>query len=157
MEASSNSEIEHLKKQNKLFHIKSKYILLEIFNYIFKIKLFKILKPNNSLKKRINIDIKDYKECSVLYSSIEIEVIPVADINDLFINIKKGKDKHVPFINIKKGEEKYYHIYFDNNITQEVKINYLREDDKVKVIKIKIDYQIKSFNNLFDNCKSKIL
>ena len=157
MEASSNSEIEHLKKQNKLFHIKSKYILLEIFNYIFKIKLFKILKPNNSLKKRINIDIKDYKECSVLYSSIEIEVIPVADINDLFINIKKGKDKHVPFINIKKGEEKYYHIYFDNNITQEVKRNYLREDDKVKVIKIKIDYQIKSFNNLFDNCKSKIL
>ena len=117
MEVSSNSEIDHLKKQNKLLNIKSKYILREIFNYIFKVKLFTILKSNKSLKKRINISIKDYKECSELYSSIEIEVIPVTDLYDLFINIKKGKDKHVPFINIKKGEEKYYHIYFDNNIT----------------------------------------
>ena len=33
------------------------------------------------------------------------------------------------------------------------KRNYINEDDEIKVIKIKIDYQVKSFENLFSDCK----
>jgi len=115
-------------------------------------KLFIIIKCNKVIQKRLDININDYIECSELYSTIEIEVKPWSK-SDLLLIAQKGEDKHIPFINIKKGEEKYYHIYFDNNMTQEIKRNYLRKDDKVRTIKIKINYQIKSFNKLFYNCK----
>ena len=46
----------------------------------------------------------------------------------------------------------YFHIYFHNN-NEEIKRNYLNENENVKKIKIIIDYQIKSFENLFKICK----
>ncbi len=152
MEASPKKENTHIKIENILLKIKSKYILQEIFDNILKYKLFIIIKCSKVIQKKVDIDIKDYKKCSELYSSIEIEVKPLFT-NDIFLDKKKRVDKHVHFINIKKGEEKYYHIYFDDNMNQEIKRNYLRKDDKVRTIKIKVDYQIKSFNKLFYNCK----
>ena len=56
------------------------------------------------------------------------------------------------FINILDEEKEYYHIYFDNS-NEEIKRNYLNENEKVKIIKIIIDYQVKSFKQLFENCK----
>ena len=47
---------------------------------------------------------------------------------------------------------KYYHIYFNDN-KKEIKRNYLNENENVSKLKIIIDYQIKSFERLFDNCK----
>ena len=41
-----------------------------------------------------------------------------------------------------------YHIYFDNS-KEEIKRNYLNDNENVKKIKIKIDYEIKSFKDLF--------
>ena len=73
-----------------------------------------------------------------MYSSIEIE-------------LKLADDKYDEFINISDKDKEYYHIYFDNS-NEEIKRNYLKENEKLKMIKIIIDYQIKSFEHLFNNC-----
>ena len=101
--------------------------------------MLEIIKYNKNLKNRININIKDYKEYSEIYSSIEIEIKPV-------------KDEYGEFINTNKENEKYYHIYFNDN-KEEIKRNYLNENEKIKTIKIIIDYQVKSFAYLFYDCK----
>ena len=40
-------------------------------------------------------------------------------------------------------EKEYYHIYFDNT-NEEVKWNYLNENENIESIKIIIDYLVKS-------------
>ena len=60
-------------------------------------------------------------------------------------------NKNSRFININKGEEKYYHIFFNNK--EEIRRNYLNENEKVVRINIIIDYQVKSFDYLFKNCE----
>ena len=79
--------------------------------------------------------IKNYSE---KYSSTEIEIKPV--------NKKYGK-----FIN-NENEEIYYHIYFNNN-EEEIKRNYINEDEEIKIIIIKIDYQVEPFEILFYECE----
>ena len=130
----SFSQLTNQKSKDKFGNIKSNYILLKIIKNISKRKYLDIIRNNKAIKKRININVKDYEECSF----IEIEIIPV-------------KNKYGLFINIKKEEEKYYHIYFDNN-KEEIKRNYLKENEQIKIIKIIIDYQVKSFEDLFDSC-----
>jgi len=135
-----NSSSELNKESKNIFkNLKSDYFLQLLFNNLVKKKSLDIIKYNKNMKDRININIKDYKEYSELYSSIEIEIKPV--------NNKFGK-----FINIDKDEEKYYHIYFNNN-KEEIKRNYLNENDNVETIKIIIDFQIKSFEELFWDCE----
>ena len=88
------------KKKDKSFskyeNIKSKYILLKIFDNLEKKRRLEIIKNNKNMKRRINLNINDYKEYSEKYSSIEIEIKTV--------NNKSGK-----FINIKEKDKKYYH------------------------------------------------
>ena len=130
----------HINPSDKYANIKSDYILQNVFNNLEKIKTFYIVKYNNNIKKRINININNYKDYCEKYSSIEIE-------------IKLFKDKYGEFVNIKEEEEeKYYHIYFNNN-KEEMKRNYINKDEEIKIINIKIDYQIISFTYLFNNCK----
>ena len=93
------------------------------------------MKYNKKLQKRLNININDYRE----YSEVEIEL--------KFVYNKYGK-----FINISNEDKEYYHIYFDNS-NKEIKRNYLEENEEVKMIKIIIDYQVKSFKGLFIFCK----
>ena len=112
------------------------------FNNLEKKKSLYIVKYNKNIKKRMDIGIKDYKEYSEKYSSIEIEIKPV-------------KKNYREFINIKDENKIYYHIYFNNN-KKEIKRNYIYIGEKVKIIKIIIDYQIKSFAELFSNCKNII-
>ena len=127
-------------KESKYFeNLKSNFILKKIIDIIKKNKSLEIIKYNKKIQKRLNININNYKEYSQLYSSIEIELKPTDNIY--------GK-----FINIPDEEKEYYHIYFDNSI-EEIKRNYLIKTDKVKIIKIIIDYQVKSFKKLFYNCK----
>ena len=94
------------------------------------------------MQNRLNLSINDYKKYSQLYSSIEIEL--KLDNNE---NYEKNK-----FINIADDERKYYHIYFDNS-NEEIKRNYLKEKEIINKIKIIIDYQVKSFKELFDHCE----
>ena len=70
------------------------------------------------------------------------------------MEIEPVNDKYDKFININKENEKYYHIYFDNN-KEEIKRNYLNENEQIKLIKIIIDYQVKSFKKLFYNLLKK--
>ena len=91
-----------------------------------------------NIKKRINLNINDYKEYSEKYSSIQIHIKPV--------NKKYGK-----FINFKTENENYFHIFFNNDI-KEIKRNNLIKNEEIKIIKVIIDYQIKSFEELFYNC-----
>ena len=76
-------------------NIKSKYILQLLFNNLEKYKTLNVIKYNKIIKKRVNINISDYKEYSEEYSSIEIELKPV-------------NNKYGTFINIKDEDKKYY-------------------------------------------------
>ena len=134
-----NIEINKIKSIDKFENLINDYFLHILFNYLEKKKLLDILKYNKHIKKRINININDYKECLEKYSSIEIE-------------IKTMNNKCGFFINILYENSIYYHIYF-NNKKEKIKRNYINENEKIKIIKIKIDYQIKSFKDLFHNCK----
>ena len=51
-------------------NLKANYFLQKVFNNLEIKKSFNILKYNNNIKKRINININDYKEYSEKYSSI---------------------------------------------------------------------------------------
>ena len=119
--------------------IKSKFVFKKIISLMKRNKSLEIMKYNKKLQKRLNININDYKEYSELYSSIEIELIS---------NNKEGE-----FINIPDNDKEYYHIYFDNS-NEEIKRNYLEKNEKVKLIKIIIDYQVKTFKGLFFYCNS---
>ena len=109
-------------------NIRSHYILQIVFDHLETDKTFNIVKYNNHLKKRLDININDYKEYSENYSSIEIELKPF-------------KYVYATFINYKIKDEKYYHIYFNNN-EEEIKRKYINKNEKIDVIKIIIDYQI---------------
>ena len=100
-------------------------------------KKLEIVKYNKRIQNRLNLSIKDYKE---YYEEIELEIIPI-------------KDEYGKFINIKENVKLYYHIYFNDN-KEEIKNKYeINKKDKVIKIKIIIDYQVKSFKELFYWCK----
>ena len=122
-----------------LENLKSDYFLQKIFNYLLEKKSLQIIKYNKNLKNRINISIYDYRRYSSIYSSIEIE-------------IKLIQNKYGNYINIDENNEEYYHIYLDNN-KEETEIMCLYQNDDVEKLKIIIDYQIKSFQGLFEDCK----
>ena len=137
-EKSCNGKIKQIKSKDYFKNLKSDYFLQKILTYIKRNKPLEIMKHNKKLQKRLNLSINDYKEYSQLYSSIEIE-------------LKVNENIYGKFINISDEEKKYYHIYFDNSI-KEIKRDYLEDNEKVKMIKIIINYQIKSFKKLFQNC-----
>ena len=107
-------------------------------NIMNKDKSLDIIKYNKKLQKRLNLTINDYKEYSQFYSSIEIELSLVDNLYDKFINISDE-------------EKDFYHIYFDN-AKEEIKRNCLNKNEKVKIIKIIIEHEIKSFKKLFNKC-----
>ena len=119
--------------------IKSDFFLQKIFAYMKKNRSLDIMKPNKKLQKRLKLNINDYKEYSQLFTRIEIELKPLDKKYDVFINIPDE-------------EKEYYHIYFDNS-KEEIKRNKLNKKEKIKLIKIIIDYQVKSFKNLFSHLK----
>ena len=126
-----------------LLNIKSKIILKKIFDNILKKKFLEIIKYNNKLKERINLTFNDYKNYSQKYTTIEIEIIPVKNLNTQYSIYR--------FININKNEVEYFHIYFDDSKIK-IKRTYITPFDKVNKIKIIINYQVKSFYLLFQYC-----
>ena len=127
-----------VKSGDKFNNIKADHFLQKVFNNLEKKRTLNIIRHNENIMKRINININDYKEYSEKYSSIEIEI---KSVNNVY-----GK-----FIIYTKGEEKYYHIYFNNN-SEEIKRNYINKDEKIKIIKITIEHQVVSFQELFSDC-----
>ena len=134
-------EVNKMKSKDIFENLKSDYFLQKLFNILLKKKSLDIIKYNKNIKNRIKINIQDYKEYSELYSSIEIEIKPVED----------EWEEYDKFIHINEENKIYYHIYFNDN-KKEIKRNYFKENDKIKTIKIIIDYQIKTFAYLFYCC-----
>ena len=122
----NNKEKESATPNPIIDNIKSRYILSKIYDNMPKKKKLQIVKYNKKGQNRLDLGINDYKE----YCEIEIEIIP-------------KKDKYGKFININENDKLYYHIYFNDN-KKEIKNKYeIYEEDKVKKIKIIIDYQVK--------------
>ena len=118
-------------------NLKSDFIFKKIISFVKRNKSLNIMKYNKKLQKRLNININDYRKSAI----IEIE-------------LKLDNDKYAKFstfINIFKKDKEYYHIYFDNS-NKEIKRNYFKKNEKVKMIKIIIDYPVKSFKELFFDC-----
>ena len=139
--SNAEKEIEKLtnvKSKNKLFNIKSNYIMKKLFNYMSKKVLLKIIKNNMNMQKRLNININNYKDFSEKYSSVELEIIP-------------AQNKYGSFIKIKEEDKNYFHIYFNDN-KEEVDKTIINEEDNVSKINIIINYQVESFYELFDYC-----
>jgi len=141
MDSSNNASEENSKenesaKPNSIIEkIKSRYILSNIYDIISKKRELEIVKYNKRIQNRLNLGVKDYKE----YCEIEVDIIP-------------NKDKYGRYINIDEDDKLYYLIYFNDNKV-EIKNKYeIKEEDKVIRIKIIIDYQVKSFEDLFCYC-----
>ena len=136
----NNKENESAKPNPILEKIKSDYFLQKLYDNMTKKKKLEIVKYNKKIQNRINLSVKNYKEYSETFTPIEIEIIP-------------RKKKYGKFININENDKLYYHIYFNDN-KEEIKNKYeIDEQDKVTKIKIIIDYQVKSFKELFFWCE----
>ena len=94
--------------------IKSYFFLRTLFDLMRKEKSIKIAKINKSLQKKLNLSIKDYKEYSQIYSSIEVE-------------LKLADNEYGRFINIPDQEKDYYQIYFSNSKEEIKKTNLFLE------------------------------
>ena len=133
-----NEDLKADKSNSILQNIKSIYMLKRIYINITKKKSLEIFRWNKKIQNRLNLSINDYKEYSEKFTPIEIEIIPC-------------ESRYGPFINIRENK-KFYHIFFNDN-KEEINDKYsINEKDKVIKIKIIIDYQVKSFENLFKNC-----
>ena len=152
----NNKENEGAKPNPPIESLKNDFFLQKLYDITPKKKKLEIVKYNKKVQNRLNLGIKDYKEYSETYSSIEIEII-----------LAKGKDDI--FLNIDENDDLYYHIYFNDN-KEEIKNKdrkehyrkeygetkheyYITEEDKITKIKIILDYQVKSFQRLFSDCK----
>ena len=125
------------KSKGDLNIIKSDYILQNVFDYLPKKKSLKIIKYNKNLQNRLKININDYKN----YSSIELEIKPLEKKYDILNNFYK------------KNSE-YIHIYFYDDNEKEINKNSMNYKLKVSKIKMILDYQINSLEDLFKNCES---
>ena len=67
-----NTDIKTDQSNLILLNIKSNYFLERIYDNIFKKKSLEIVKYNKKIQKRLKLSIKDYKEYSEKFSSIEI-------------------------------------------------------------------------------------
>ena len=136
----SNKENESGKPNPITENIKSDYFLQKLYDNMTIKKKLEIVKYNKRIQNRINLNVKNYKEYSETFTPIEIEIIT-------------AKDKYGKFIKVNENDKLYYHIYFNDN-KEEIKNKYkINKKDKVIKIKIIIDYQVKSFKELFSWCK----
>ena len=135
----NNKENESAKPNPIIEKLKSDYFLQKLYDNMTKKKKLEIVKYNKRIQNRINLSVKYYKEYSETFTPIEIEIIPT-------------KGKYGKFIKVDENDKLYYHIYFNDN-KEEIKNKYkIDEQDKIPKIKIIIDYQVKSFKDLFHSC-----
>ena len=83
----NSKENENAKTNPIIENIKSRYILSKIIGIMPKKKKLKIVQCNKKVQNRLNLSIKDYKEYSETFTSIEIEIIPTKDKYGKFIKI----------------------------------------------------------------------
>ena len=92
----NNKENESTKPNPIIENIKSKYIFSKIYGIMTQKKKLEIVRWNKKIQNRLNLSIKDYKEYSEKYSSINIEIIPAIR-------------KYGRFIKVDENDKFYYH------------------------------------------------
>ena len=127
-------------EEQGLRNLKSDYFIQKFFGYMSERKYLETIRYSKSIQKRINININHYKAYFETKTSIELDIIPM-------------KGKYGEFININEEDKKYFHIYFNDNKKKEIEITSLNKYRNVSKISIIIDYQIKSFAELFFICR----
>ena len=127
-------------EKNYLFNIKNIYKIKQIFCYLDKRKALQIIRYNKKIQIKLNLELKDYKKFFEEYNKIIIEIIPKEELYGSYT-----------IINISDKYKDYYHIYFNDDYKTEIKKNTLRQEYNTKKINIIIDYQIKTFSELFKN------
>ena len=126
-----------INQNNMLVKIRSKYIVIKIFENLKENRLLKLIHYNKKYQKLMDKKIIDYK---IIFSKIEIEIIPKENTYDKFINISN------------KNIQSNYLIYFNDN-KEEIKRKYITKEDCVTKIKIIINHKITSLSGLFSDCK----
>ena len=102
-----SKEVNKVKSKDIFKNLKSDYFLIKLFNHLMKKKTLEIIKYNKNIKNRININIKDYKEYSEIYSSIEIEITLLkVNMVNLLILTKKIKCIYIFILMITKKKLK---------------------------------------------------
>jgi len=124
---------------NSISKIKSKFLLKQIFDRLNPKKTLEIIKYNKNIQEKLDIGINDYKT----YKKIEIEITPIYKEDQINYFIK------IPF-----DKKSYYHIYFNDEKIEINKNYFTKEDNNVKKIKIIIDEEITSFDELFYKCEN---
>ena len=123
--------------------IKSKYIMKQIFSFIKKYRLLKIIEYNKNIQNKLNIEYDDYKK----FKDVEIEMILTKYI------IYNSDNKYFLFNNSEEKKENY-NIYINDKIEYKNFINnenlgkYLDGYNKIKLI---FNRNFKSFSSLFKN------
>ena len=91
------------------------------------------------LQEKLDLSLNSYKEFYKIYNKTEINIV---------------FSKKMPLTNEKIEyfiSWRYYHIYLDDD--KEITINdIIKENKSVSDIKLVIDYDIKSFKELFHSC-----
>ena len=124
-------------KNGILKKVKSKYIIMKIFENLKQNRLLDIIHYNKKYQKLMNKKIFDYQKA---FSKIVIEVIPKENVYGIFIN-------NIYCKSIKSNVE----IYF-NDDKKEIKRESITQNDNVKKIKIIINHKIKTLYRFFSNC-----
>ena len=92
--------------------IKSKYIMKQIFGFIKKYRLLKIIEYNKNIQNKLNIEYNDYKK----FKDVEIEMILTKYI------IYNSDNKYFLFNNSEEKKENY-NIYINEKIEYKNYIN----------------------------------
>jgi surface protein len=121
-----------------LEEIKSKYILQHIFNIICERKMLQLIKHNKNDQEKLEISEIDYRK----FTQIEIEI--------KLLQLDKFEENKFIFINLKE-DQSFYHIYFDNN-KEEIKRTFVKRLERISIIKIVLEMEIKSLMGLFHDC-----
>jgi len=122
-----------------LHNIKSSYILKSIIRNLSERGYLLLIIHNKKIQKKLNISIDNYIK---FYNQIQIEIIP--DKNN-----KQSKNDFIKIISPKYNS--FYHIYF-NNEKEEIKRNYFTMNEDISKIKVLIDMEVKSIEQLFCEC-----
>ena len=130
-------KINNLKITNSLNNIRSHYILKIVFDHLEERRYLQMISKNKKIQNKLDVSIVNYKN----YKRIEIEI-------EL---MKILKEEQNYFINL-NTDKSLYQIYFDdiNNIS---KRNYVTKYEQVNKIKVVLNYEIKTFRGLFNECR----
>ena len=131
MEQKNNNFNEH---NDILKNIRSKYLVIKIFEHLKQKKLLKMIEHNKKYQNIMNKNIEHYK---IEFLKIEIEIFPKESTFGNFIRIPLNEGIQI-FCNDDEKEAK--------------KLNSIIKDVKVEKVKVIIDHKIESLSWLFYKC-----